>query len=321
MLRRLLVTSIRRSFVVLLLICLGCVAQSAPSDLSRKIERQVRSNYSIPSEVNITVGPMTASTDWPNYDSVTVTIGDEPGKKSDYKFLVSKDRNTMLRMVKFDLSKDPFAETMSKIDITGRPTRGAKSAKVLVVNFDDFECPFCSRMHATLFPEIFKEYGDRVTFIYKDYPLVDIHPWATHAAVDANCLAAQNGDTYWTFVDYLHSHGEEVNGSDRDLKKSFEALDRIARQEGTLAKLDSAKLDACIAKQDESQVRTSAHEAESLGIEGTPAMFINGERIPGALPEAQLWIVIDRALRAAGVQPPAAQPEAPAAQKPSGAGK
>ena len=56
-------------------------------------------------------------------------------------------------------------------------------------------------------------------------------------------------------------------------------------------------------------------------MEGTPAMFINGERIPGALPEPQLWVVIDRALRAAGVQPPAAQPETPAmAQKPAGAG-
>ncbi len=60
---------------------------------------------------------------------------------------------------------------MSKIDVSGRPSRGAKSAKVVVINFDDFECPFCSRMHQTLFPEIFKEYGDRVNFIYKDDPL------------------------------------------------------------------------------------------------------------------------------------------------------
>ena len=134
---------IRRSFLVLILVCLGCVAQSTPSDLAKKIQRQVRSAYSIPSEVNITVGEVTPSTEWPNYDSVTVTIAGGDGKKSDYKFLVSKDRNTMLRLVKFDLSKDPFAEMMSKIDVTGRPTRGAKGAKVTVINFDDFECPFC----------------------------------------------------------------------------------------------------------------------------------------------------------------------------------
>jgi len=99
------------------------------------------------------------------------------------------------------------------------------------------------------------------------------------------------------------------------VQKSFATLDRIARQEATLAKLDGTKLDACLAKQDDSQVRASAKEAESLGIEGTPAVFVDGERINGALPAEQVWIVIDRALRAAGVEPPPpAQPAQPAAK-------
>ncbi len=202
---------IRRAFLVFLLICLGCAAQSAAPDVARKIERQVRSYYNIPPEVQIAVGDITPSSDWPNYDSVSVTVTGGESKKSEFKFLISKDRNTMLRMVKFDLTKDPFAEVMRRIDTTGRPTRGAKSAKVVVVNFDDFECPFCSRMHQTLFSDLLKEYGDRVTFVYKDYPLVEMHPWATHAAVDANCLAAQNGDAYWDFADYIHSNQREVS--------------------------------------------------------------------------------------------------------------
>ena len=133
---------------------------------------------------------------------------------------------------------------------------------------------------------------------------MEIHPWAMHAAVDANCLAAQSPDAYWTYVDYIHAHGQEVNGADRDQEKAVAALDRIARQQATLAKLDTTKLDACLAKQDESQVHATAKEAEALGVEGTPALFVDGERISGALPEPQLWIVIDRALRAAGVEPP-----------------
>jgi protein-disulfide isomerase len=72
-----------------------------------------------------------------------------------------------------------------------------------VVNFDDFECPLCSRMHQTLFPEILRDYGDRVT--YKDHPVVEIHCWALHAAVDANCLTSQSTDAYWNFVDYIHA--------------------------------------------------------------------------------------------------------------------
>jgi protein-disulfide isomerase len=136
-----------------------------------------------------------------------------------------------------------------------------------------------------------------------------------HAAVDANCLAAQNGQVYWNFVDYVHAHGQEVNGADRNLKNSFATLDRIAREEGTLAKLDGTKLDACIAKQDETQVRASAKEAEGLGVDGTPALFIDGERINGALPAEQVWLVIDRALRADGIEPP------PPAAAPQPAGK
>ncbi len=166
---------IRRSFLLLLVVCLGCVAQNASPDLTRKIERQVRSYYKIPADVHVLVGVPSASPDFPNYDSVVVTIDGGGEKKQDLKFVVSKDGSSLVRTIKFDLTKDPFAETMSKINTGGRPTRGAKASKVVVVNFDDFECPFCSRMHQTLFPEILKEYGDRITFIYKDYPLVEIH--------------------------------------------------------------------------------------------------------------------------------------------------
>ena len=120
-------------------------------------------------------------------------------------------------------------------------------------------------MHQALFPSTLERYKDKVRFIYKDYPLSEMHPWAMHAAVDANCLAVQSPEVYWTYVDYLHAHGQEVSGEDRDINKSFAALDRIARQEGTLAKVDSSKLDACLAKQDETQVRASVKEGDKLG--------------------------------------------------------
>jgi len=308
------VSLIRRSFLVLILVCLGCSAQSTPSDLAKKIERQVRSAYSIPSEVNITVGEVTPSTEWPNYDSVTVTIAGGDGKKSDYKFLVSKDRNTMLRLVKFDLSKDPFAEMMSKIDVSGRPTRGAKGAKVRVINFDDFECPFCSRMHETLFPQLLKEYGDRVTFMYKDYPLVEIHPWATHAAVDANCLAAQSPDAYWDFADYIHANQREVS-NEKTPGARFVAIDKMTMLQGQKHNVDSEKLQACIKAQDEGAVKASMKEAEGIGVSATPTMFINGQKIDGAVPIGEVRAALDRALKDAGQPVPTHVPDAPSASK------
>jgi len=168
-------------------------------------------------------------------------------------------------------------------------------------------------MHQELFPSTFERYKNQVRFIYKDFPLTDLHPWAMHAAVDADCLAAQNGTVYWNYVDYLHTHGDEVTGEKLDLAKSFADLDRIARDEGTLGKLDSAKLDACIAKQDESTVQASLKEADELGLQGAPELFVNGERVDGAVPENQVWDVIDRALRAEGETPP--PPPAPEPSK------
>lgn len=301
----------RISFLVGLLalsLAIGCRAQGNGSgtqnaDLNRRIEVMVRSQFGVPPEVSVDLGKRTPS-QISGYDSMPITLSRGTTKKV-IDFLISTDNQKLARLETFDLTNNPIF----KIDVAGRPIRGNPDAKVTVINFDDLECPFCARMHASLFPDTMDRYKDKVRFIYKDDPL-EMHPWAMHAAVDANCLATQNGDTYWKFVDYVHTHGQDVTGPDRDLKKSFATLDRIAREEATLAKLDGTKLDACLAKQDETTVQASAKEAETLGIDGTPALFVNGERINGALPEEQVWLVIDRALRAAGIEPP---PPAPAA--------
>ena len=308
----------------LLSICLavGCKAQtaSAPSEnssINRHIEVMVRSQYNVPQDYAVTIGTQKPS-QFPGYDSLPVTLT-KGEKKTVVEFLISTDGNTLARLEKFDLQKDP----VFNIDLTGRPIRGNPAAKVTVINFDDLECPYCGRMHESLFPGTLDRYKDKVRFIYKDDPLTELHPWAMHAAVDANCLAAQSGDVYWTYVDYLHAHGEEITGPDRNLAKSVVALDRVARQEATIGKLDSAKLEACLAKQDETAVRASSSEATALRIEGTPALFVNGERIDGAIPEDQVWTVIDRALREAGIEPPPPTPAAPtpaAAHASSGSG-
>jgi protein-disulfide isomerase len=175
---------------------------------------------------------------------------------------------------------------------------------VVVVNFDDFECPFCSRLHQTLFPEIFKEYGDRITFIYKDYPLVEIHPWAMHAAVDANCLAAQNNDAYWDFADYIHANQKEIS-NEKTPPARLDALDRLTLLQGQKHNLDVVKLQSCVKAQDESAVKASMKQAESVGVEATPSLFINGEEIPGgAVSPNALRAALDRALKDANLPVP-----------------
>ena len=301
----------------------GCKAQlSAPSSTqnsldaatNRRIEVMVRAKYDVPQDYDVIIGQR-APSKIAGYDALPVTLSHND-KSQVVDFLISTDGKTLARLETFDLAKNPVFD----IDVAGRPIRGNPNAKVTVINFDDLECPYCARLHQSLFPDTMAHYKDKVRFIYKDNPLPpEMHPWAMHAAVDANCLATQSGDVYWQYVDYLHSHGQEVTGPDRNLQRSKEALDRIARQEATIAKLDAPKLDACLAKQDETEVRQSLREAEGLRVESAPAVFIDGERVDGAVPEEQIWAVIDRALRAAGEQPPPMpQPAAPA--PPAGVG-
>ena len=289
-----------------LAMAVGCKAQPAPATqgtqdlaLNRRIEIMVRSQYNLPPEISVAIGARKPG-QIPGYDSMPVTLS-RGGKSQVIDFLISTDGKTLARLDKFDLFNDP----VFSINVAGRPIRGNPAAKVTVISFDDLECPYCSRMHQTLFPATLEHYKGMVRFIYMDNPLMEIHPWAMHAAVNANCLGAQNGQEYWTYVDYIHSHGQEVSGEDRTLAKSFDALNRIARQQATLDKLDSSALEACLTRQDETPVRNAMKIAESLRVEGAPALFVEGERISGALPQDQVWMVIDRALRAAGVEPPA----------------
>jgi protein-disulfide isomerase len=293
----------------------GCKAQPAPATqgtqdlaLNRRVEVVVRAQYDVPPNIAVSIGARRPG-QIPGYDALPVTLS-RGGISRVLDYLISADGKTLVRMDKFDLFNDP----VFSINVAGRPVRGNPAAKVTVISFDDLECPYCSRMHQTLFPATQEHYKGMVRFIYMDNPLLEIHPWAMHAAVNANCLGAQNSQEYWTYVDYIHSHGQEVSGEDRTLAKSFDALNRIARQQATLDKLDSSALDACLTRQDETPVRNAMKIAESLRIEGAPALFVEGERISGALPQDQVWMVIDRALRAAGVEPPAvpAPPAQPA---------
>lgn len=321
----------RRLAVVFLLVCAGCSAQSTPPtnpsttpvastavapltpELKLRIERQVRAQYELPADVGVSVTDPRPS-DVVGYDSVTLTLSGH-GKEQKLDFLLSRDGKTLARMTKIDLTRDIYAERMNKIDVQGRPVRGNPNAKVTIVNFDDFECPFCSRMHATLMQEILPQYGDRVKIIYKDYPL-PMHPWAKRAANDANCLAKESGEGFWEFADYVHANQREISG-DKGLDHADAALDKLAVDFGKKNGADANRLQACIKQQPDTTLKASMSEAESVGVNATPTMFINGQRLEGAVDPDDVRAVLNEQLKAAGIQPPAAPPSPGADAKPA----
>jgi protein-disulfide isomerase len=272
---------------------------SAPlsPEITHRILTELRSRYNVPPQVDIALSnPKPGKT--PGYDDMVVTFSGS-GHSTSHDFLVSKDRKTLAHLETIDISQD----LMSKIDVKGRPVKGNPNAKVTIVNYDDFECPFCSRMHAELFASVFKDYGDRVRVIYKDYPLVEIHPWAMRAAINGNCLGEQNSQAYWDFADYIHANQKIVAGKSRS--DAFANLDSAAKDQAQKHQLDQDKLLACVQKQDESAVRSSMAEGDKLGVDSTPTLFVNGERFTGVIPEPDFRAALDRALQDAGQQAPA----------------
>ncbi len=303
----------KRLAVLFLLVCVGCSAQSSKvsqpatgstntlsPELQQRIEHRVRAQYDLPPEVTISVGP-TRPSDIVGFNTVTLILNGR-GKEQKLDFLLSKDDKTLARMTSMDLTHDVYAERASKMDLQGRPVRGNPDAKVTIVNYDDYECPFCSRLHATLTNEILPQYGDKIKIVYKDYPL-PMHPWAKHAANDANCLAKLSPASFWEFADYVHGNQREIS-ADKDLNKSIAELDRITSDLGKKNGADMPALQACIKDQPDAALKASMSEAESMGVEATPTMFINGQKLEGAVDANDVRLVLNEQLKAAGVQPP-----------------
>jgi protein-disulfide isomerase len=266
-------------------------------EITHRILTEIRSRYNVPPQIDITLSnPKPGKT--PGYDDVSITFSGA-GHSSSHDFLISKDRKTLAHLETIDISQD----LMSKIDVKGRPVKGNPNAKVTIVNYDDFQCPFCSRMHAELFADVFKDYGDKVRVIYKDYPLVEIHPWAMRAAINGNCLGEQNSQAYWDFADYIHGNQKTIAGKSRS--DAFANLDSAAKDQAQKHQLDQEKLMACVQKQDETAVRASMAEGDKLGVDSTPTLFVNGERFTGVIPEQDFRAALDRALQDAGQQAPA----------------
>jgi protein-disulfide isomerase len=277
------------------------IPNSVPHDSvssARQIEVLIRSQFSVPPDYDIVFGARSKS-GTAGFDTLPVTFVHQ-GQRTTVDFLISKDGGTLARFEKFDARNNPALS----IDVNGRPVRGNPDAKVEIINFDDLECPYCAMLNSEILPKTLDHYKGLIKIVYKDFP-IEGHPWAVHAAVDANCLASLNPPAYWAYVDYVHNHREAISGTQTDLGRSFQALDNIASKIGNDNKTGEPELAMCLKNQDQSVVKSSLKLGRTLGLEATPQVFVDGERLPaGARPTSELWPAIDRALKAQGIELP-----------------
>ncbi|HUD23367.1 MAG TPA: thioredoxin domain-containing protein [Acidobacteriaceae bacterium] len=286
-------------------------------EMARRIEVMIRNKAQVSPDSLITIGVPSAS-DYPGYEAIMVTLTVNGVSSRPLPFLLSSDGKTLAQLNKFDLSQNP----RDMVPAAGRPALGGpENAPVLIVMYDDLECPFCAQMNAEIFPALLDRYKDEVRVVYRDFPLSEIHPWAMHAAVDANCLGAASTTSYWNFVNYVHAHAGEIAGTEKTEAKADQTLDKLTLDEGARQKVDAAGLAACVQKQDDSKMKASVEQAEAdpLRLNSAPVLFINGEKVDGVVPIETIYRIIDGALIAAGQTPPppppvTTQPAAPATQ-------
>jgi protein-disulfide isomerase len=172
--------------------------------------------------------------------------------------------------------------TMAPADVPigDAPIMGDQDAPITIVEYSDYQCPFCSRHHAQTFPLLQKNFIDtgRVRYVFKDFPLTSIHPQAVKAAEAARCAREVAGDAaYWEMHDLLFDEQEAWSGNPEHLA-IFEgyAVDLELDQEAFKDCLDSGRyVDAVIA---------DLEEGAGFGVSGTPAFFVNGQPLQGAQP-------------------------------------
>jgi len=187
---------------------------------------------------------------------------------------------------------NPLAKTIpandqgnQKVNVNddGDPSIGSKDATVTIVEFSDFQCPFCERFYSQTFLQIKSEYIDtgKVRFVYRDFPL-NFHAQAEKTAEAAECANEQG--KFWEYHDKIFQNQQSL---------SIENLKLWAKQIG----LDTTKFDSCLdTGKYQSEVQKDQKDGISLGVSGTPAFFINGKALIGAQPFAAFKQLIDAEL-------------------------
>src|SRR5919106_6293674 len=185
-----------------------------------------------------------------------------------------------------NLKPPPIARV--EVSVDGAPFKGPVNAPVTIVEFSDFECPFCTRAHPTL-TQLFEKYAGKVKLVYRDFPLESIHPQARRAAEAARCT--QDQGKFWDYYDTLFTESPKLAPDD---------LKRYAAQVG----LDGATFDTCLSGGvHKTAVQKDIDEGTRLGVSGTPAFFVNGRPLSGAQPiEAFARIIEEELTRISSLQ-------------------
>jgi protein-disulfide isomerase len=248
-----------------------------------KVEAYLRHLFVWPAVITMTISDPTPS-DVPGLYQFKMKASQGEASQEEM-FYISSDGQKILRGTTFELSKNPFKEDIDKLKTEYQPSFGTPGAPVVIVEFSDFECPYCRQETQVLRQNLLKSYPKQVRLYYMDFPLESLHPWAKAASIAGRCIFHQNADAFWDYHDWIFSHQEEVT-PDNLKSKLLDVMKGKA--------VSAEQLSTCMdTKATEAEVDKTKQIGRDLNVDQTPTIFINGRRMVGASSWPDLQRVID----------------------------
>ncbi len=282
------IKTVRKLFLLLFFACslTACAQQQSaetPVSTNQQISDYVRKALNVSSNYSITVKDVEKSS-IEGMREVKLEFTSEKGTQSESAWVTKDNRLVIGRLM--DMSEDPYKKNWDKVNLKDVPATGAADAKVIIVEYSDFQCPFCSQANQTV-EQLMKDYDGKVKLVFKHLPL-DMHNWAEDAAVAGVCVAQQNNDAFWQLSHYLFTNQKTIKKE--TLQPSVvEAIKDLG--------LNADQLKQCMdTRQTLPLVKSNEAEAASLGFGSTPSFLINGRPVVGAIDLASFKKIVDEAL-------------------------
>ena len=281
-----------RAVAALFLLCLSAVGQAPPKSAFDRaaLEQWVRHLFVWGPHIDVKVSEP-APAPLPGFKQVSV-VASAGNASQEEIFYVSADGRKLIRGSVYDIGTNPFEADARRIATERQPSFGPADAPVVLVVYSDFQCTYCRQEAQILRQQLAKEYPKQVRVHFKDFPLDPIHPWARPAAIAGRCIYRQQPAAFWDYHDWIFEKQPSITVE--NLKQN---LQEFAKTNG----LDATRLNACLdGKATESEVNESMADARALGVNSTPTVFVNGRRLAGSVPWANLKQVIDHEIAYAG---------------------
>jgi protein-disulfide isomerase len=248
-------------------------ASPTPEEIGKRVETYLRNLYAWGPDFTVTIGNIRTGPADLYVVPVTVTAADQTDSAI---VLVSRDGRYMFRGEIQDLTGDPLAVMKRELQLDGYPSKGSPDARIVIVEFADFQCPSCRQLSLIL-REVAEKYPSDVRIVFKHFPLEQIHPWAMTAALAGHCALQKSPETFWKFHDAVFDGQDLISPSN-----AYDKLTDLAVAAGA----ERGVFQQCMAGPDsKAAVERSLEEGRRLQIRNTPTSFVNGRELLGPDPD------------------------------------